>query len=76
MNHMCDPSEHFRKEPVPVGYCLNDRRAVEKKFNLCGYNPLDDNNNIAYWAGVEHVKIHPDHWHIWHNQFFFKKAYT
>ena len=26
------------------------RRAVEKKFNLCGYNPLDDENNIALLA--------------------------
>ena len=31
------------------------RRAVEKKFNLCGYNPLDDNNNIAYWAGQDGI---------------------
>lgn len=31
------------------------RRAVEKKFNLCGYNPLDDENNIAYWAGQDGI---------------------
>lgn len=31
------------------------RRAVEKKFNLCGYNPLDDENNLAYWAGQDGI---------------------
>ncbi|CAK9063217.1 Thymus-specific serine protease (Serine protease 16), partial [Durusdinium trenchii] len=31
------------------------RRALEKMFNLCGYNPLDNSDNIAYWAGTDGI---------------------
>lgn len=29
--------------------------ALEKMFNLCGYNPLDNSDNIAYWAGTDGI---------------------
>lgn len=35
--------------------CLSFRRAAEKKFNLCGVNPLDSSDNIAYWAGTDGI---------------------
>ena len=31
------------------------RRALEKKFNLCGYDVLENSENFAFWAGQDGI---------------------